>query len=172
MERVTVVPEKSYQPTITQRERFEKLRRFNWLYVYTPILICTAVVLVLIGMMMWGTFANPETPTRLFFSGMADLILILILLPLIVIGLIGPAALGGFVYWQIQSRRTRQEQPVQIEGNLVQRYSWRLEALLDKAAVTIERIVAKIATLLIRVHGQVEFASQFLRKIIDKPLQD
>lgn len=149
------------------------LRRFNWLFVYTPILIGALVLIGLFGLMLWNSFRSPESAELSFYSGLADIILILVLIPLILVGLLGPAALGGLIYWAVDSRRKRKEQTEpQPEGMFIQRYSWQLENIIDRAAVTIDQFVAKIAAQVIRLNGWLDYVAQFLRKLANRSIQD
>lgn len=171
MARITPSPTPIRQPNAVQQARIKRLRKFNWLFVYTPLLFGAIIVLTLSVWMLWGALSESDTPTQLFLSGMADLILILVLLPAILLGLLGPAALGGLIYWFVRSRKEKKIQPYPTEiprGNIIQRSSWWLEAQLERAAVTIEQITAKIATQLIRLHAQSRFVGQFIKNLIDR----
>ncbi|MBK8433124.1 MAG: hypothetical protein IPL28_18325 [Chloroflexi bacterium] len=71
------------EPTAAQLARVAALRRFNWLFVYGPLL---ALAVGLIGLMVWLIWATLAGPTaegaRVDVSAVADLIIIATSLPI------------------------------------------------------------------------------------------
>lgn len=145
-----------YHPTTTQLEREIALRRFNWLVLYIPIGLAGLAVLVLIGLMIWGTLSPHITGTREFASGMADLIVILTIVPLMLLCAIFPAAVLGYVVY-------RRQQPKREHGRFRTLF-WRLETLLEKTSTRTETILPKAANPIIAGHAW----ATFWRTLIDQ----
>ncbi|NJN53767.1 MAG: hypothetical protein HC804_02790, partial [Anaerolineae bacterium] len=58
---------------------------FNRLYVYVPVGLITAVVLTLSLYLLYLALFPPTAETYLFLSGLADFVLILMLIPVVLI---------------------------------------------------------------------------------------
>lgn len=152
-------------PNPTQMDRKRRLRQFNWLYVYTPLLIGLIVFLALLGLLVWLTLFQAREESLLFASGMADMILILLMLPMALIGIIGPLALVSIIVLSYRLRQKRKEtaQP----GNVVQRYSWRAEGLIDTAISKVNSYSYKTVQLMAKLKGHFNYWATFVKKIYD-----
>ena len=151
----TVTAKPSYEPSKAQMERAAARRRFNRLYIYTPILIATAVSLAITGFMIWSIFAPNATENAAFLSGLADVILILILLPLVIIwGAIVALPIGLYIKYYNDRR-----QPVPADQIYVHQYGrfrlilWQISHKLDQLHQLLdERILPSIVNPIIRAH--------------------
>ncbi|GAB4160325.1 MAG: hypothetical protein Fur0021_32160 [Candidatus Promineifilaceae bacterium] len=118
-------------PSQAQLNREAALRRFNRLYVYTPLALGTLVCLVLVGWLLWGTIIvnwfsethNAES-ARALASGLADTIFIIVALPW---GLFC-AALPLLFFAGILRSRRQGSAPLRR----IQRLFWRLDDLLHR----------------------------------------
>jgi hypothetical protein len=133
IEHITIGSQPSYKPTEAQRDRAAARRRFNRLYIYTPILLMTAVALILVGLMVWSVFTPEGAEHAAFLSGLADIILILILLPQVVIW--GAVVALPIAFWvkRYQERR----KPPSADQVYVRQYGrfrilfWQIDHHLD-----------------------------------------
>jgi heme/copper-type cytochrome/quinol oxidase subunit 2 len=152
----TTTSEPSYTPNEAQTERAEARRRFNRLYIYTPIFLLTAVILVLTGFMVWSIFAPTAAANASRLSGLADLILIMVLLPSIIIwGVIVGLPIAYYVN-RYQEQRT-EPTPDQIYVRQYGRFRlilWQIDHKVEQLSQLIqERILPAIAQPIIRAHA-------------------
>lgn len=155
-------PPTVYKPTTEQESRYQRLQRFNQLYVYLPLGLMTVAGIGLTIFLFYGAFVpeNRET-TRAFTSALADLILILVMMPLsLVCGIVPMGMIGLMVY-----RRNLNQQADGPQYGRIQPLLWRLESLL----VTIHRktaeILPKIAPPLIQLNARLAFIETFLKYV-------
>lgn len=162
-----------YTPTTEQSTRADAMRRFNWLTVYTPIILAALIVLVLIALLFWGAFSPTmeRTDTRAFVSGLADMILILALLPMLLLCSIGPILAGGLVYLTYQRRQQRMT-PGTIWPNRLHTLLWRLERLIERVQLKLRTTyLPKIASPVISGHVQAAYIRgwwQQLKRILNR----
>ena len=138
-----------YEPTEAQVARATSLRRFNWLTLYLPLGLAGLSILVLIGLLLWGTLSPNITGTREFMSGLADIVIILTILPLLVACALAPMAAIGFVIY-------RRQQPKREYGRL-QPLFWRLDGMIGKAQNKAETALPKAANTVISGHSQMTY---------------
>ncbi|MCP5096650.1 MAG: hypothetical protein GY943_13940 [Chloroflexi bacterium] len=157
-------PKPVYQPNDAQKARAAALRRFNWLTIYTPLIVGAIVVMVLIGLMLWGVFSPQIEGTGAFLSGLADIILIVFALPMTLVCAIGPLALGGFLVYTVQKRQEQKELPPaqQPHGNWLQTLFWRLDHLLDTIFAKIKAFLPKLSNLVIQLNGFLAYVESWL----------
>jgi hypothetical protein len=134
-----------YQPAPEQLERAAALRQFNRLYVYLPLAVFSLAGLVLVGLLLWGVFSPNITGTREFASGLADLVVIMTVMPLLLLCALVPAAAIGWVVY-------RRQQPRQEHGRF-QTLFWRLDTLLTRLQATISTTLSKAAAPVIKGHA-------------------
>ncbi len=151
----TTTAEPSYKPTDAQTERAAARRRFNRLYVYLPIWLLTAVILVLTGIMVWSVFTPAAAENAAFLSGVADLILIMVLLPSIILwGVIVGLPIAYYVN-RYQERR-KEPTPDQVYVRQYGRFRlilWQIDHKVEQLSQFIqERILPVIVRPIIRVH--------------------
>lgn len=156
-----------YTPTSAQLERTKAFKRFNRLYVYLPIFLGSLIIVGLWIFLGWITFSNPEGSTLSFVSGLADLILILILLPMVLIGLIGPLALFGLIYWAYNRRKQQNENKTLLdEGLLIQKYSWQAESFIEKSLIKVYTIFSKAVKPIMQFNVWITYVQTFLKKLL------
>ena len=166
MSNVTPVENTAVKPTPNQLGRTHALKRFNLLFVYLPIAVGVLILIGVIGFISWLTF-GPQAETAVpAMSSMADLILILIMLPLTLIGLLGPAALIGIIYWIIKQRQQKKERPNHAEeGILIQKYAWQIETILDKLLINIQSILSKAVKPVIQLNVWLTSVEKTVQKL-------
>jgi hypothetical protein len=114
--------EEPYQPTPAQLERAAAQRRFNALYVYTPLVIFSLLFVGFLVAMIY--FAVVRDPWRPMVSAVADLLVILAIVPLLLLSALLPA---GAIALFVEGRR-REWQPYRT----IQVLFWRLDSLVAR----------------------------------------
>lgn len=147
----------TYEPTAVQIDRAAALRRFNRLYVYLPLGFFSLVALVLVGLMLWGALSPSVVGTREFASGLADLVIILTIMPLMLLCALVPAAALGLVAY-------RRQQPQRDYGRF-QTLLWRLDSLVVKSQQAAEKAMPKVANPVIRGHAFISYWRTLFRQI-------
>lgn len=153
-----------YQPSPAQLERAAALKRFNRLYVYLPLAVFSVAGLVLIGLLLWGTLSPNIMGTREFVSGLADLIVIFTVLPLLLLCAIVPAAYIGLVVY-------RRQQPKQEHGRF-QTLIWRLDSLVTKTQEKTTETMPKVALPVIKGHSWMAYLRSLIINIKSNLLGD
>jgi predicted PurR-regulated permease PerM len=157
----------TYLPTPEQSERAGALRRFNWLAVYAPLIVAGLIVIVLVALLLWGALSPTmtRTDTRAFASGLADIVLILAMLPLLLLCLIGPLLAGGLGYLAYQ-RRQQALTPGTIWPNSLHTLLWRLDRLLDSVQSKLRMsYLPKVANPLISTHARAAYIREWGRQL-------
>lgn len=146
-----------YQPTSDQVRRLNQTRRFNRLFVYFPIGLVSALVVVLIAGMIILVLTTPEAELVGTFSAIADSVLILsILLLMLIIGLF--ILIFGAVFSQGRKaglapiRQTR-------------RVFWRLENMLVRIQGQVNSSTPRIAAPFISIQAWVAFWRVLIHKL-------
>jgi hypothetical protein len=151
----TVTAQPSYKPTEEQTRRAAARRRFNRLYIYTPVLLLTAVALVIFGIMVWSLFTPVGSENAAFLSGLADIILILVLVPQIFIwGAIVAVPIALYI-----KRNRDRKQPVPADQKYVRQYGrfrlllWQIDHKLSQLQQLLaDRVLPAVVNPIIRVH--------------------
>lgn len=139
----------AYEPTTAQLERAVSLRRFNWFYVYIPLGLAGLGILVLVVLLLWGTLSPHILGTREFASGLADVVVILAIVPLLLLCAIVPLATIGFYIY-------RRQQPKREHGR-IQPLFWRLDALVDKVRGKAKTTIPKAAEPIIAGNSRIAY---------------
>ena len=148
------------EPTAVHKERLASRQQFNWYFVYTPIIILSLILIILTGLLIWGAFSPHITGTREFVSGVADIIIILTILPMTLMCLAPPLATIGFIIY----RRRKQEERKKY-GRL-QTLFWRIDNIIDIVQAKIEQILPKIGQPVIRLNAILAFITTLLDHIV------
>lgn len=133
------------------------LRRFNWLALYLPLGLAGLVGLVLVGLLLWGVLSPNITGTREFASGLADIVLIVTIMPLLLLCAIVPLAAIGFAIY-------RRQQPQREYGRL-QPLFWRLDSLLGKVHNKAETALPKAANAVISGHTRMTYWRELIKNL-------
>ncbi len=146
-----------YQPSPEQLERAAALQRFNRLYIYVPLAVFSLAGVALVALMLWGVFSPNVVGTREFVSGLADLVVIMTVLPLLLLCLIVPAAAVGLVIY-------RRQQPKREHGRF-HTLLWRLDAVVTKAQNAVSTTTPKAAAPVIKVHAWKAYVQTLLENV-------
>jgi len=151
-------------PTPTQKERAAALVRFQRWTLYLPLLLGFLLAVGLVLWLMWLTFGGSwfaaetnQQSSRALVSGLADVILILSVLPWLLIC----SALPLLVFAGIYKGRQRQMAPLRQ----LQRLFWQLETVLKTTDAKLQPIVAKIGQLVIKANARFEQTDQSIRRL-------
>ncbi|MCA9936017.1 MAG: hypothetical protein H6662_10010 [Ardenticatenaceae bacterium] len=125
------IPEQkpAYEPTSSQLERESSLNRFNWMFVYIPVILAGLIVMGIVFWMIWAALtASQEDHVLSLLSGLADITLIFfVILPSMLLCAVGPALLALIA--SRTSKRMKLE-PAQRRSKL-QVLLWRLDKLVE-----------------------------------------
>jgi hypothetical protein len=151
----------TYKATPEQQVRERTLRRFNRLVVSVPLAILVVAVAALTGYLLWTVFTHsPESQAYRFLSGLADLILILTILPMLLVCAVGPALLGYMIYAGVNRRKLK---PGQRRSKL-QILFWRVDRFIDTVQARLSgRYLTGIARPLIAGHATVAAVRRLLQ---------
>lgn len=152
----------TYIPDVAQRARAAALRRFNWLYVYTPIIVFSLVALILVILLLWGVLSPNIEGTNAFVSGLADMIIILFSLPLLLLCALGPVALVAMIVLTIQRRRDPQATPILDRLHVL---LWRLDNLVERVLVRTKELAPRVAEPVIRAHARAAYLKTFFNRV-------
>lgn len=146
-----------YQPLPDQLERAAALQRFNRLYIYIPLGVFSLAGLALVVLMLWGVLSPNVVGTREFVSGLADLVVIMTVLPLLLLCALVPAAAIGLVVY-------RRQQPKREHGRF-HTLLWRLDALVTKVQDTVSTTTPKAAAPVIKGHAWMAYIQTLLKSV-------
>jgi len=147
----------SYEPTSAQAGRASALRRFNVLYVYAPLGFFAAVA---VGMTVFLLIValNPPGENALFLiSGLADVALVLALLPVLIMGA-AVLVMIGYAFVQARKRGTA---PVRQ----TQRLFWRMENIVGRLYAQTQAGALAVTRPFISLHGAGAYLRELSRQI-------
>lgn len=152
-----------YEPDQTQLERRDALHRFNRRYVYLPIGIFVALTSVVIILLFIGVFSPAFPGGAAYASALADITLIMFLIPAIIMMAAGPALL----YWLLSNGRRRrwEGKPRFDEGGKLQVWLWQLDTLLGKTRDATAVYTEKASKPIIAFNSWLAYAKAFLEQI-------
>jgi hypothetical protein len=167
LETAQPIPAESSGPTEVQAKRTRSLRRFNWLFVYLPILLATGAVLALIGLLLWysiigGWAGNVEVQQgRALASGLADTIFILAALPWALLCPVLPLAF----FAGLAASRRKGVSPVRS----IQKLLHKLDDALMRVDQRLNQLVPRVTGVIITARAQVTRAETTARRLLRLP---
>lgn len=150
----------TYQPTPIQSERAAALRRFNWFYIYTPVLVASLAILVVLGLLLWNGVGNRNETSRETISAVADLIVILTLIPLTLLCAALPAS-SVFLFW-----KARQNHWAPLHKTHV--ILWRIDNIASAIQQKVERVANRIVAFFANIGARVAYVITFVKQIINR----
>ena len=155
----------TFVPTAVQLERAEALTRFNRWAIYVPLgVLATAVVGFLIYLLILAVWP-PYEDTRLFLSGVADIILIFFMLPVVLLfGLLLAGIFGGAFYWR-QSKKETGEPSLQNKYGRLRLLLWKLDQKLSTVYRKVDQVMPKIAQPVMRLNATLAYISSWLGQL-------
>ena len=154
-----------FVPTAVQLQRVNELKRFNRWAVYVPLgLLATAVLGLVIYLLIIAVWP-PYEDTRLFLSGIADIILIIFLLPMLLfLTLILAGIIGGAIYWR-QSRKESGEPSLQRKYGRLRLLLWKVDQKLSGVYRQADKVVPMVATPVIRFNAFIAYVNSWLAQL-------
>lgn len=154
-----------FVPTAEQLERADALKRFNQWVIYVPLgVLATAVVGFFVYLFILAVWP-PYEDTRLFLSGVADIIFILFMLPVaLIFGLLLAGIFGGAIYWR-QSKKETGEPSLQNRYGRLRLLLWKLDQKLSTLYRKADQIMPKIAQPVIRFNATIAYVSSWLAQL-------
>ncbi|MEZ4590274.1 MAG: hypothetical protein R3D55_03930 [Chloroflexota bacterium] len=154
-----------FVPTAVQLQRAQALKRFNRLTVYLPLGLITAAVVGFFVYLLIIAIWPPQTDTRLFLSGVADIIFILFMLPVaLIFGLLLVAIFGGAIYWR-QSRKEEGEPSLQTKYGRFRLLLWKLDQKLSSLYRQIDQLMPKLAAPVIKFNATITYINTRLARL-------
>lgn len=155
----------TFVPTAVQLERAKALKRFNWWAIYVPLgVLATAVVAFLIYLLILAIWP-PYSDTRLFLSGVADIILIFFMLPVVLLfGLLLAGIFGGAIYWR-RSKKETGEPSLQNKYGRLRLLLWKLDQKLSTVYRKIDQLMPQIAQPVVRLNATLAYLSSWLGQV-------
>jgi hypothetical protein len=143
----------SFTPSNEQLEREQALKRFNRLYIYTPVAIGAAVAIGLLILMLVGIFAPGLVGAEAFLSGLADTILVMWMIPMMVLFAMGPIA---YVAYLVNRRQRRNQLPPDsplLQHSRVEMALWQAQNVLDRVERQTEAVSDRVAQPFVNAGG-------------------
>jgi uncharacterized integral membrane protein len=150
--------EQSYEPTQEQAERAATLRRFNMLFVYGPIGLIAGIALGLVIFLLIVALNPPSDDALQFISGLADVALVIALLPLLIVG---AALLGLIAYGYV---RARQQGMAPIRQT--QRLLWRMDNVAGRLRGRTKEIASIVARPFISANSLVAYVKALMNQVL------
>jgi uncharacterized integral membrane protein len=150
--------EVQYQPSADQAERAARLRKFNLLYVYLPIGLVAAVATVTTIILLIVAIVQPSAESLLWLSGLADIALVIAMLPIIVIGAV---ILGLIIYSYVQARR-RGMAPIKQSQTLL----WRMDNVVGRLRLRTDEAASMIVQPFFRLNSALSYVKTLIAQII------
>jgi hypothetical protein len=155
----------TYEPTGEQLARDRALKRFNRLYLYVPLGIAALIALGLVIALLVGVLLPGITGTAAFASALADIVLIMTLLPMLLLCAIVPGAYIALVYNQRQKRQQAPQAGPMAYRSRVQTLFWRLDKLIDTAVAKTTATAPQIAQPIVKLNSGLAFLSAFFNQL-------
>ncbi len=161
-----------YQPSADQLARDAALRRFNRLYVALPLTLAIIAALIILGLFVYLIFAPDSEASIQFISNLADIIIILAIIPMMMMVAIVPLAYLAFVVNHRQNRPREAITGPMANRSRVQGTLWRIDNALgnvkNKTNETAPKISRPFAELNARFE-EVDAWQKQLRRSDDTP---
>lgn len=160
----------AYHPTAEQLAREQQLRRFNRLYIALPLGLLALVAVGLVVLLLVGVFSPGIVGTEAFISALADIIIILWIMPMLVLMAL---LVIGFVALRLNRRQKRKllpEDSLMLRYGRVQPFLWRVEGYLDRADAQVNRAADNMTEPLISNHGRAAAAKAWA-DILTRPFR-
>lgn len=153
----------TFSPTDAQKQRAEALKRFNRLYVLTPIIIAAVVALLIITLMLVATLAPGITVNAEFISALADITIMMILFPLILLMISGPLLLAAIL--NASHKRRKLGKPAFDQGGGLQVLLWKIDLLIQKSQRKTNEVAPQIANQVIRFNEKLAYIEAFIKQL-------
>lgn len=157
-----------FKPSDRQKERKAALKRFNRLYVFTPIITIAVIFVLIIVSMVIAVFymsINNNVNEKLisFISGLADITVIIFTLPLIIIMISGPLLLGVLI--NNSRNRRKMGKSAFDQGGKLQVLLWRMDKFMEQIQTKTNEVAPRMADQVIRFNESIAYIKGFIQQI-------
>lgn len=156
----TEVAKPAYRPTAEQQARARALQRFNRWYFFLPLGVMGLLLVGLFVSLLWATLMageGIEQRAREIASGVADIVVILVTLPLTLVCLLLPAAAVGLAIYDRGRERTR------IAA--LQQLIWQGERKFDWLANKIQRFAPKVVQPIVQLNAKLAYFGTIIMRL-------
>ncbi|NCF65376.1 MAG: hypothetical protein JSV68_15535 [Anaerolineaceae bacterium] len=137
--------EPTFGPSAEQLERDQILRRRTRLYIYLPLGIVSFIAVVLIVLILIGLFAPGIVGTAAFISAVADIIVILWIIPMILVVSILPITYIAYFVNRRQKRKLDPQTGPLAYRSRLQVFLWRIQLFMNRTQVKTDELAPKVA---------------------------
>lgn len=159
-------PAASPQPSAEQLARKRRRRRFYRLRAVLPVtlvaLLWLGVTLLLLWLAVVGKWFAVDTDQayyRTLLSGIADIVLILSLLPLLLLCALPSGLAVGLAFYRRSKKRAAPDQPEKLP------FFWRVENIVIRVNGRLEEVLPKVARPVASAYALVAFVRAFMREL-------
>jgi hypothetical protein len=160
--------EPTFQPTAAQLERDRILRRRNRLYIYLPLGIVSFIALLLLVLILIGIFAPGVVGTEEFISAVADIIVILWIIPAMILVSILPIIYVAYLLNRRQKRKLDPQTGPLAYRSRLQIFAWRLQVFMDQAEGKTNQVAPKAAEPVVNFNAWITYFGAWIN-ILTRP---
>ena len=146
-----------FEPTTTQVERAARLKRFNVLYVYTPIAAGGLIIVVATFGLLYLSLAEPSLESRRTISAVADAFLTLATIPALLLCAVVPTI------WLIAAIQLKQRDASPVRGTRI--LFWRVFYVIAMISDSVSDVAAKIARPFIQANARAAYLNTLRRRL-------
>jgi hypothetical protein len=158
--------EPPFEPTAKQLQRDRQLQRRNRLYIYLPLSIVSLIAIVLIVLILIGIFAPGIQGTAEFISAVADIIVILWIMPAMIFVSILPITYIAYLFNRRQKRKLDPQTGPLAYRSRIQILLWRIQVFIDQVEATSDQWAPKIAEPFINFNARIAGAETRFENLI------
>ena len=147
-----------YEPTANQAARAAQLRKFNRLFIYLPIGLMAAIAVAVVVVLLIIAINPPSEEALVFISGLADVALVIAMLPVLVIG----AILIGLIGYGYTEARKNGTAPVRQTQILL----WRMDNLIGRIRIRTSEVADVVAQPFLKLNGAIAYARELVSQLI------
>jgi hypothetical protein len=162
--------EPTFEPTAEQLERDRLLRRRNRLYIYLPVGIFSFMVGVIIVIMLIGVLAPGGQTMEEFISAVADIIVILWIIPMMIIISILPVSYVAYLINRRQKRKLNPQTGPLAYRSRIQVLLWRIQVFIGQARTKTDEVAPKVAKPVTTANAYIAYFGAWLN-ILTRPFR-
>ncbi len=158
-----------YQPSAEQLERDAALRRFNRLYVALPVALAVIAALIILALFVYLIFAPDSDASIRFISNLADIVIILAIIPMMLLVAIVPLAYLGFV---VNRRQSRPREPLtgpMANRSRLQGMLWRIDNAMSNVKNKTNETAPKISRPFAQLNARFAEAETWQKQLRRRP---
>ena len=159
-----------FTPTDEQRQREQSLQKFNRIAIYLPLGLFGLIISAIVIALMVGVISPGIGGTAKFVSGMADIVIIMMTVPMMLACAILPV---GAIALMVTRQQKQKENPQPQMGALanhsrIQVLFWRLDSMIAKVQDSAQnKITPSIAKPVIRLNAFLAYISTLFNNLLE-----